>query len=157
MSHYRRARTVGASYFFTLATYRRQPILCDERVRHALRTALLSARATRPFTLDAWVLMPNHMHCIWTLPPGDADYAARWSLIARRVSLMCREAYQRTEWLTTSKRKHRESTLWQRRYWEHQIRNERVGWGEAFFAEPQQPLLNCWGTYFFTLLTYRAV
>jgi len=112
------------TYFFTVVTCRRQPILCDDLVHHALRSAIVSVRATRPFIIDAWVLLPDHMHCIWTLPAGDADYAARWNLIKRRVSVMCRGAYQRGEWLTASNRKHRESTHWQRRYWEHQVRDE---------------------------------
>jgi len=124
MSHYRRAHTAGATYFFTVVTYQRQPILCDVAVRHALRAAISSVRAAWPFSIDAWVLLPDHLHCIWTLPPGDADYATRWSMIKRQVSVMCRGTYQRTELLTASKRKHRESTLWQRRYWEHQIRGE---------------------------------
>jgi putative transposase len=70
------------------------------------------------------VLLPDHLHCIWTLPPGDADFAARWSLIERVVSSACGEKYRHADWLTESKRKHRESTIWRRRYWEHQIRNE---------------------------------
>ncbi len=61
---------------------------------------------------------------IWTLPVEDADYATRWSLIKRQVSVTCGEAYRRSDWINTSKQKHRESTLWQRRYWEHQIREE---------------------------------
>ncbi len=125
MSHYRRSHIAGATYFFTVVTYRRQPILCDEPVRHALRTAIVSTRATRPFVIDAWTLLPDHMHCIWTLPAGDSDFATRWNLIKRRTSLLCCGAHKHSEWLTASQRKHRESTLWQRRYWEHQIRDER--------------------------------
>ncbi|MEW5757287.1 MAG: transposase [Pseudomonadota bacterium] len=124
MSHYRRARTAGACYFFTVVTYRRQPILCDDAVRHALRDAIMRVRDTRPFTIDAWVLLPDHLHCIWTLPPGDADFSTRWNMIKRRVSVICSAGYKRTEWLSASKRNHRESTLWQRRFWEHQIRDE---------------------------------
>lgn len=124
MSRYRRADTPGGTYFFTVVTYRRQPILCDPPVREALRQAICEMRNRRPFVVDAWVLMPDHLHCIWTLPSGDADFATRWSLIKRQVSTACGEHYRRGEWLTDSKRKHRESTIWQRRYWEHQIRNE---------------------------------
>jgi len=124
MSRYRRADTPGARYFFTVVTYRRQPILCDLPVREALRQAINETRHRRPFVVDAWVLLPDHLHCIWTLPPGDADFATRWGLIKRQVSLTCSEHYRRGEWLTDSKHKHRESTIWQRRFWEHQIRNE---------------------------------
>ena len=110
MSYYRRADTAGATYFFTVVTYRRQAILCDERVRQALR--------------DAWVLLPDHVHCLWTLPPGDADFSMRWSMIKRQVSVTCSSLYKHPEWINPSKRKHRESTFWQRRYWEHRIRGE---------------------------------
>jgi len=92
MPHYRRANTTGATYFFTLVTYRRQTILCDTQVREALREAIVSVRKKRPFEIDAWVLLPDHLHCIWTLPPDDADYPARWGMIKRQVSVRCREA-----------------------------------------------------------------
>ena len=124
MPYYRRANTPGASYFFTVVAYRRQPILCDAPIRTALRDAIHEVRTRRPFTIDAWALLPDHLHCLWTLPPGDADFATRWSLIKRRVSVACGQQYRRESWLTASKKKHRESTLWQRRYWEHQIRND---------------------------------
>ena len=93
-------------------------------IRNALRTAIETVRSTRPFTIDAWVLLPDHLHCIWTLPEGDADFSTRWMMIKRSVSLACREIYHRADWMTTSKSKHRESTIWQRRFWEHQIRDE---------------------------------
>ncbi len=123
MSRYRRANTEGATYFFTLVTYRRQTLLCDEIIRRALRQAVEAVRLKRPFKIDAWVLLPDHLHCVWTLPPGDAEYAIRWSMIKRSVSLACSTEYRCLEWINSSKRKHRESTLWQRRYWEHRIRD----------------------------------
>jgi putative transposase len=125
MSHYRRANTKDATYFFTVVTYRRQPLLCDTKVRDALRKAIESVRINRPFKIDAWVLLPDHLHCIWTLPSDDADYAIRWGLIKRSVSLACATDYKRLDWMSASKRKHRESTLWQRRYWEHRIRDDQ--------------------------------
>ena len=99
-------------------------ILCDEQVRLALRDAVVSVRKKRPFTIDAGVLLPDHMHCLWTLPPGDANFSMRWSMIKRQVSVACGSRYKRPEWISPSKRQHRESTFWQRRYWEHQIRDE---------------------------------
>lgn len=124
MPYYRRSRTAGATYFFTVVTYQRQKILCDEIVRNALRQAINSVRKKRPFQIDAWVLLPDHLHCIWTLPQGDNDYSSRWSMIKRKVSTICRDLYKRPELLNASKQKRRESTLWQRRFWEHQIRDE---------------------------------
>jgi putative transposase len=124
MSRYRRARSAGACYFFTVVTYRRQPILCDDAVRQALRDILIRVRETRPFTIDAWVLLPDHLHCIRTLPSGAADYSMRWNRIKRWVSMVCARGYKRPDWMSASKRKHRESTVWQRRFWEHQIRDD---------------------------------
>ncbi len=124
MSRYRRANTAGGTYFFTVVSYRRQQILCDEPIRNALREAIELARQSYPFNIDAWVLLPDHLHCLWTLPEGDADFSKRWGKIKRQVSLACKDRYKRTEWLTDSKEKHRESTVWQRRYWEHQIRDQ---------------------------------
>ena len=69
--------------------------------------------------------LPDHLHCLWTLPPGDADFSLRWNLIKRWVTRACGERLFRMEWMTDSKRTHRESTLWQRRFWEHQIRDDR--------------------------------
>jgi putative transposase len=125
MSQYRRANTPGATYFFTLITYRRQTILCDTPIREALREAIIAVRNTRPFVVDAWVLLPDHLHCIWTLPVDDADFSQRWASIKRKVSIKCGESYKRLDWVTQSKRKHRESTIWQRRFWEHQIRDDK--------------------------------
>ena len=98
--------------------------MCDELFRTALREAIDRVRVKHPFIIDAWVLLPDHLHCIWTLPDGDADFSVRWRKIKRHVSLVGRETYKRTEWVSASKKKHRESTVWQRRYWEHQIRDQ---------------------------------
>ncbi|MFZ6750688.1 REP-associated tyrosine transposase [Undibacterium sp. Ren11W] len=114
----------GGTYFFTVVTYRRQSILCDEFVRDTLRGAIESVRCSRPFVIDAWVLLPDHLHCIWTLPEGDVDFSTRWMMIKRKVSLACKASYFRNDWITPSKQRHRESTIWQRRFWEHQIRDD---------------------------------
>ncbi|VVS95272.1 REP-associated tyrosine transposase [Desulfoluna spongiiphila] len=123
MSDYRRAKEAGGTYFFTVATYRRQPILCAEDVRNALRDGINHARHNHPFTIDAWVLLPDHLHCIWTLPEGDADFSLRWAMIKRFVTKTCGATRQRNEWMGESKKRRHESTIWQRRFWEHQIRD----------------------------------
>ena len=71
MSRYRRNTTPGGTWFFTLVAYNRRPILSDEPVRTALHDANVQTRMNRPFHIDAWVLLPDHLHCIWTLPDGD--------------------------------------------------------------------------------------
>jgi|LGOV01.1.fsa_nt_gb putative transposase len=81
MSNYRRFKTSGGTYFFTVVTYNRQEILCKPQSRNALRDAIEAVRALLPFRIDAWVLLPDHLHCIWTLPEGDADFSKRWGII----------------------------------------------------------------------------
>ncbi len=76
MSRYRRAITAGGTFFFTVVAYRRQPILCDAAIRIALREAVFSVRRSKPFVVDAWVLLPDHLHCVWTLPLNDNDFRA---------------------------------------------------------------------------------
>jgi putative transposase len=124
MSHYRRMHTEGGSYFFTVVSYQRKQILCDKPIRDALRDAIKVVQARYPFKIDAWSLMPDHLHCIWTLPEDDADYAKRWSIIKRKVSIVCAHQYKNDACMMASKEKRRESTIWQRRYWEHQIRDQ---------------------------------
>jgi putative transposase len=124
MSHYRRANTTGATYFFTVVTYQRRNFLCDDDARVALRDAIIKARERHPFQIDAWVLLPDHLHAIWTLPPDDANFTLRWQQIKRHVTQQCGHRLHENALMNESKHKHRESTLWQRRYWEHQIRDE---------------------------------
>jgi putative transposase len=123
MPYYRRTRT-GQTFFFTVVSCNRRPILCTDAVRRSLRIAIENLRATRPFSIDAWVLLPDHLHCIWTLPDGDCDFSTRWSLIKRSVSRFSSEAKLDPAARSASSSKHRESTIWQRRFWEHQIRDE---------------------------------
>lgn len=91
----------------------------------ALHDAIVQTRVNRPFHIDAWVLLPDHLHCIWTLPDGDADFPTRWNLIKRRTSGALKEHYFDPDAMTASKTSRRELTFWQRRYWEHRIRDER--------------------------------
>ena len=124
MPNYRRANVAGGTYFFTVVTYRRQRFLCDDDVRTALRDGVNNTRENLPFEIDAWVLLPDHLHCIWQLPVGDVDFAKRWALIKRFVTKRCGHRLKRNDWLNKTKTKRRESTLWQRRYWEHLIRDD---------------------------------
>ena len=124
MSNYRRAKTPGGSYFFTVVTYRRQPLLTLAESRAIPRSMIRETRQKHPFVIDAWVLLPEPLHCIWTLPPGDTDYSTRWGIIKGGFSKQARKLFQRPEWINRSKAKHRESTIWQRRFWEHEIRDQ---------------------------------
>lgn len=77
MPNYRRANVKGGTYFFTVNTLPRLPILTEAPVRAALREAIRKTRLSHPFDIDAWVLLPDHLHCIWTLPEGDSDFSMR--------------------------------------------------------------------------------
>ena len=121
MADYRRSTTTGACYFFTVVSNRRQPLLCQDNIRNALHHAIKTTQQSMPFTIEAWVLMPDHLHCIWSLPPGDNDYSKRWALIKRAVGQACKPINQQR---TSCENKRHESGIWQRRFWEHQIRDQ---------------------------------
>lgn len=118
--HYRRARTPGATYFFTIVTYNRQPVFRSDETIALLRQAFHTVKAEDPFAIDAIAILPDHIHSIWTLPEGDADFSSRWRRIKARFSLRCPQAYKQS----LSRRRKGEQTVWQRRFWEHQIRHE---------------------------------
>jgi len=87
MRTYKRVRLTGAQYFFTVNLAKRQGN--DQLIRHVsqLRTAFRQTRNDHPFTIDAIVILPEHLHCIWTLPPNDDDYPTRWRMIKARFSI----------------------------------------------------------------------
>ncbi len=114
---FRRVRIPGGTYFFTVVTAERRPLLIDNISR--LREAFRSVKHRYPFHIKAIVILPDHLHTIWGLPNGDADYSLRWSLIKRRFSIGLPAGRQ-----TASRRSKREKGIWQRRYWEHCIRDE---------------------------------
>jgi len=124
MSWYRRRYVPGGTYFFTVVTHLRRAILTTDLARPLLREAILEEQVHRPFDLLAIVLLPDHLHAVWTLPENDSDYSSRWSRI--------KESFTRSylaiggeEGATTERRKARgERGIWQRRFWEHTIDGE---------------------------------
>jgi putative transposase len=120
MPDYRRDRTPGGCYFFTVNLADRG---CDLLVSNIglLRNTVWAVRANHPFTIDAWVVLPEHMHAIWTMPAGDCDYSTRWATIKRLFSWGLANGEARNE----SRVAKRERGIWQRRFWEHKIRDER--------------------------------
>ncbi len=120
MPNYRRASVPGGSYFFTLVSWKRRPNLTTPAFRTALRAAITAVRRSHPFQIDAWVLLPDHLHCMWTLPPDDADYPRRWSMIKRLTSQALRGADN-----PVIPGQRRKFGIWQSRYWEHLIRDQK--------------------------------
>jgi putative transposase len=136
MSRYRRNYVEGGTYFFTVVTYMRRPLL-DNRAVSLLEEKLNACISLKPFTIEAMVILPDHLHCIWTLPPTDHDYSSRWRTIKtsftkeyiRRVGgavaqPTCR-AGEAPAQPTISMQKKGEKGIWQRRFWEHTIRDEK--------------------------------
>jgi putative transposase len=125
MPEYRRIKIAGGTYFFTVVSQGRRPILTHAEVRQAIREGISLVRQTMPFTIEAWVLLPDHLHTIWTLPENDAKYAVRWAVIKSCVTKRCGSLSVPGENVNISKRKRQEGGVWQRRFWEHIIRDER--------------------------------
>ncbi|HRH81855.1 MAG TPA: transposase [Thiobacillaceae bacterium] len=120
MPNYRRNRVPGGTYFFTVNLLERGSTLLVSNV-DALRDAVRKVRAARPFHIDAWVVLPDHMHAVWTLPPDDADYSARW----KAIKIAFAKALPKAEYLSPVRAGKGERGIWQRRFWEHTIRNEQ--------------------------------
>jgi putative transposase len=119
MSHYRRSLATGATFFFTVnLADRKNRLLVDEIDR--LRLAFEVVRTRYPFKTIAYCVLPDHLHAVWRLPPDDADFGLRWSRIKRAFSQGLPAADARS----VSKIAKREKGIWQRRFWEHQIRDE---------------------------------
>ena len=131
MTNYRRLRVPGGRYFFTVALEDRQSQVLTEKVAD-LRRAVAVTRAERPFEINAMAVLPDHLHAVWTLPVGDADFSTRWRLIKARFSMAAGGSGFRSR----SKRAKGERGLWQRRFWEHCLRDE------ADFAAHVR---YCWG------------
>ncbi|MBI2381362.1 MAG: transposase [Gammaproteobacteria bacterium] len=120
--YYRRARIPGASYLFTVVTEGRRPLLAAEDNVELLREAFRAVRAAHPFVLDAVVVLPDHLHCIWTLPPGDADFGRRWRLIKAKFSKGLAPVLRPVP--NEARSAKRKQAVWQHRYWEHVLRDE---------------------------------
>lgn len=122
LMQYRRSQTKGGSFFFTIVTHERQKILCHDENAALINEAFQRVTLKYPFDIDAFVLLPDHIHCIWTLPRGDNDFSTRWRLIKSYFTKGCRDEYKNV--LTLSRSRKNEQAIWQRRFWEHTIRDE---------------------------------
>lgn len=119
MPDYRRNRVPGGTYFFTVNLLDRRSHLLVEHIAE-LREAVRAVRAKHSFHIDGWVVLPDHMHSIWTLPEGDDDFSSRWKAIKTAFA----KRIPRTEVRSAARIAKAERGIWQRRYWEHTIRDE---------------------------------
>ena len=119
MPNYRRAFVPGGCWFFTVNLLERRKTLLVDHI-DALRAAVATTRERYPFVIDAVVVLPDHIHAVWTLPPGDADFSLRWRLIKQRFA----RGLPKHERISAVRRARHERGIWQRRFWEHLIRDE---------------------------------
>ena len=119
---YRRAKIEGGTYFFTVVTDRRREFLCFPENILLLRQAVREVMAEYPFDINACVILPNHIHCVWTLPEGDRDFSNRWRLVKNYFTQKCDRQYHGQ--ISASKQQKQEKAIWQRRFWEHCIVDE---------------------------------
>jgi putative transposase len=120
MSTYRRHRVPGGTVFFTVNLLERRGALLTDHI-DAFRDAVRLVHRRKPFHIDAWVVLPDHTHCVWTLPPGDTDYSGRW----KAIKIAFAKTLPKTERLSAVRARKGERCIWQRRFWEHTIRDER--------------------------------
>jgi putative transposase len=120
MPNYRRAYVPGGTWFFTVNLLRRHGNDLLIREIDLLRAVTRRIRQSHPFRIDAWVVLPEHIHCVWTLPPDDADFSTRWRLIKTRFA----KALPMQERRSAVRQARNERGIWQRRFWEHLIRND---------------------------------
>jgi putative transposase len=116
---YLRSDVAGATYFFTVNLLNRKQSFLTDHIS-LLRQCIRTVKQRHPFTIDAMVILPEHLHALWTLPDGDADYPKRWMLIKAAFS----RSLPNTEDIKQSRLTKRERGIWQRRYWEHLIRDD---------------------------------
>jgi putative transposase len=124
MTRYRRIQKQGGYYFFTVVTYQRRPFLVEPLARSILRSVWQRVRDERPFDVVALCLLPDHLHCIWRMPENDGNYSIRWSLIKRRFTQAWLSGGGMEFGRTESRKTKGERCIWQRRFWEHRIRDE---------------------------------
>jgi putative transposase len=120
MPNYRRSHLTGGTFAFTVNLENRRSELLTRQIQ-SFRTCVKVLRQTRPFQIDAWVILPDHMHCLWTLPTDDTDYSGRWRDIKTRFS----KSLPNVEAQTAEQTVRFGRNIWQKRFWEHTIRDER--------------------------------
>jgi putative transposase len=124
MPNYRRWYVPGGTFFFTVVTWGRRPMLCEDLARRCLHEAFEEIRRHWPFELIAVVLQPDHLHAVWTLPTGDDKYSVRWKRIKEEFTRRYLKGGGEENSPNRSRERHGERGIWHRRFWEHTVRDE---------------------------------
>ena len=144
MPNYIRTYVPGGTWFFTVNLLQRHNNDLLVREIDTLRNVVTRVRQRWPFEMDAWVVLPEHLHCVLTLPPGDSDFSLRWRLIKSGFA----RALPNNERRSTVRKASGERGIWQRRFWEHHIRDA---------ADFDAHVRYCWGNPVKHGLVVRAV
>ena len=124
MPNYRRYRTEGATYFFTLVTDGREPLFADPAAVQLLGRVLRDGRDRWPFETAAMVLLPDHLHAVWTLPPGDDDYSRRWAWAKKEFTKAWLATGGGERPVSAGRQRDGRRGVWQPKFWEHMIRDQ---------------------------------
>ena len=125
MTTYRRPVVPGGTFFFTVVTFGRRRFLTDDLARACLRNAWRETMRWKPFQQDAVCLLPDHLHCIWTFPPDDSDFSSRWSFLKGSFTRQYLQSGGPQGVRGTSRIRKGEAAIWQRRFRDHAIRDEK--------------------------------
>jgi len=125
MPEYRRMDAPGGTFFLTIVTYERTPLFTERANVELLRTIIGSVQRERPFVFPGAVILPDHLHFIWELPASDTDFSTRVGLLKARFTKALGDQPATRGRVLVSRRRHRERSVWQRRFWEHTIRDEQ--------------------------------
>ncbi|MBN2590357.1 MAG: transposase [Sedimentisphaerales bacterium] len=124
MPDFRRYFTPGGTFFFTVVTHNRHPIFCSDKARELLRQSIQEIKKGKTFESLAFVLLPEHFHCIWRLPQEDGNFTVRMACIKKMFTKLWLDNGGEEVQISKTRQKHREKGIWQKRFWEHTIRDE---------------------------------
>ncbi len=124
MADYRRYRVPGGTWFFTVVTKRRAKIFHAANARQILGDSIRRCQSQWPFEINAIVLLPEHLHAIWSLPEGDEDYSQRWGWIKKEFTKAWLNDGGTEQWVSPARRRRGDRGVWQPRFWEHQLDDE---------------------------------
>jgi len=124
MPNYRRALIPGGSFFFTVVVHQRQPLFSAPLAVSILGSVLRRCLIRWPFTVNAIVLLPDHLHAIWSLPPGDADYSKRWGWVKKEFTKQWLAAGGIDPVVSSARKREHRRGVWQPRFWEHTLEDD---------------------------------
>ena len=163
MPNYRRAHVPSGTFFFTVVTHRRRRLFDSEANRALLGDVIRDCQRDWPFEVNAIVLLPDHLHALWTLPSGDGDYSGRWSVIKKDFTTRFLASGGKDNQISAGKEREGRRGVWQRRFWEHAIRDEddfQTHFDYIHYNPVKHGLVNCpgeWGPSSFHRWVARGV